>query len=374
MNALDDSGLRTLRLEVRDFLAAERAAGTFTPICDSWLEGHDPAFSRRLADRGWVGMTFPARYGGHDRPALERFVVNEELLAVGAPVAAHWIGDRQTGPLLLRFGTEAQRSAIVPGIAAGELFVAIGMSEPDTGSDLASVKTRARRVDGGWLVNGTKVWTSHAHRSHLLVALVRTADLDREQRHAGLTQLIVDLDADGLTISPIEVMTGEAHFTEVVLEDVFVPDEMVIGDVGDGWRQVTSELANERSGPERFLSTFPLLDAAIGSADAAADVRLGSLAARTWAMHLLSEEVNRGIQDGTVDPAAPALVKDLGTSLEHETIETIRGVFAEVEDGPGRVVAELLRQATLASPAFTLRGGTNEILRGIVVKSLTAPA
>ena len=123
---------RSIRLQVRDFLRAEIAAGTFEPRCDAWLSGHDPGFSRTLASHGWVGMTFPRAYGGTGGPAVERFVVVEELLAHGAPVAAHWIADRQTGPLLLKYGSEAQRRRFLPAIARGECYFAIGMSEPDT--------------------------------------------------------------------------------------------------------------------------------------------------------------------------------------------------------------------------------------------------
>jgi acyl-CoA dehydrogenase len=212
-------------------------------------------------------MTLPRQYRGTDAGALHRFVVTEELLAAGAPVAAHWIADRQSGPALLRFGTEQQRAEILPGIARGELYFAIGMSEPDSGSDLASVRTRASRVDGGWLVNGTKLWTSGAHHAHFMITLVRTAPPAQApaeaDRHAGLSQLIVDLAAPGVQVRPIRLLTGEHHFNEVVLADVFVPDSRLLGRAGDGWHQVTSELAFERSGPERILSTFPLLAAAV---------------------------------------------------------------------------------------------------------------
>src|SRR3954451_2059611 len=172
-----------VRGEVREFLAAELAAGTFQTHVDTWLSGVDPVFSKKLGERGWLGMTWPKQYGGHERSAMERYAIAEELLAAGAPVAAHWIADRQSGPSILRFGTEEQRQRYLPGIARGELYFAIGMSEPESGSDLASVRTRAERVDGGWVVNGTKVWTSHAHHAHHMLTLVRTSPLDASRRH-----------------------------------------------------------------------------------------------------------------------------------------------------------------------------------------------
>ena len=156
-----------LRGEVREFLREHLGTPAAQRRAHSW-GGFDRAFSRTMGARGWIGMTWPKRYGGHERTFLERYVVLEEMLAAGAPMGAHWIADRQSGPLLLRFGTEAQRQRFLPAITRGELAFAIGMSEPESGSDLASIRTRAVRADGGYVVNGTKVWTSNAHRSDYL--------------------------------------------------------------------------------------------------------------------------------------------------------------------------------------------------------------
>jgi alkylation response protein AidB-like acyl-CoA dehydrogenase len=213
------------------------------------------AFSRRLGARGWIGMTWPRRYGGGGRSMLERYVVTEELLAAGAPVGAHWIADRQSAPLLLRYGTEEQRLAFLPGIAKGEIFFSIGMSEPDAGSDLASIRTRAVPVAGGYEVTGTKIWASYADESHFAITLVRTSPAEGDHHH-GLSQLILDLKASGVTIRPIINLAGDHDFNEIVLDRVFVPADRLVGKEGDGWRQVTSELAFERSGPERFISSF----------------------------------------------------------------------------------------------------------------------
>jgi acyl-CoA dehydrogenase len=237
-----------LRAEVREFLSCEITAGAFSPRCDSWFGEYSPEFSRKLGERGWLGMTWPKRYGGHERSALERFVVTEELLAAGAPVASHWIADRQSGPSILRHGTEEQKKRFLPAIARGECFFSIGMSEPESGSDLASVRTGAERVGGGWRVNGTKIWTGGAHRSHHVIVLCRTSPPEERDRHAGLSQLILDFSAPGMTVTPIRLLTGEHVFNEVIMEDVEVPDGMVLGNIGDGWRQVTSELAFERTG------------------------------------------------------------------------------------------------------------------------------
>jgi alkylation response protein AidB-like acyl-CoA dehydrogenase len=372
--ALPD-GVTELRGQLREFLAAERAAGTFTPRCDAWLCGWDAGFSAKLAAHGWVGMTLPAEYGGHGRSPLERYVVVEELLAAGAPVAAHWIADRQIGPTLLRYGTEDQKLRYLPRIARGECFFGIGMSEPDSGSDLASVRTRARRVDGGWELTGTKVWTSGAHHAHAFFALARTAPVDPGDRHAGLSQFIVELDAPGVRIRPIPLLTGEHHFNEVVFDRVVVPDELVLGEIGQGWQQVTSELAFERSGPERFLSTFPLLVALVGelaerglTGEAARE--LGDLVTRLWTLRQLSVAVAASLAAGVPEDVPSALVKDLGTSYESEIIEAARLLLRTEPDPDGGGVARLLADAVLHAPGFTLRGGTTEILRGVIARGL----
>jgi acyl-CoA dehydrogenase len=390
------AGATGLRSQVREFLAAERAAGRFVPACDAWLSGWDESFSRRLAERGWVGMTIPPEYGGGGRSALERYVVVEELLAAGAPVAAHWVSDRQVGPNLLRYGSESLKRRYLPAIARGECYFAIGLSEPDAGSDLAAVRTAATRTDGGWLVSGTKIWTSGAHRAHALIVLLRTGPPDGRQRHVGLSQLLIEFSQPGVTVQPIISMTGEHHFNEVVFSDVFVPDEQVVGTIGDGWAQVTSELAYERSGPERLLSTFVLLDAltaelatrpgaagAVGTVGAAGPAgaagaagpagpagAVGRVVSRLWACRQMSLAVAGALADGEAPEIAAALVKDVGTRLESEIIEVARMLMAIEPDPEGTGIARLLAHAVLHAPGFTLRGGTNQILRGIVARGL----
>ncbi|WP_029433201.1 acyl-CoA dehydrogenase family protein [Blastococcus sp. URHD0036] len=365
-----------VRAEVREFLAAELAAGSFSTHVDTWLSGVDPDFSRKLGERGWLGMTWPKEYGGHERTAMERYAVTEELLAAGAPVAAHWIADRQSGPNLLRYGTEKQRQEILPRIAAGECFFVIGMSEPDSGSDLASIRTKASRdANGDWLVTGAKVWTSNAHHSHYGIVLVRTSPADPANRHAGLSQLLVDLSLPGIAINPIRILDGGHHFNEVVFDDVVVPGDMLLGEEGAGWHQVTAELAFERSGPERFLSTYPLLAEfgrrAASTGDAAQLAALGRLSARLLALRQLSLRIAAALDRGELPNIAAALVKDVGTTFEADVVDEVRRVVdvpasLDSPDPLGRALAE----AQLHAPGYTLRGGTNEILRGIVARGL----
>ena len=360
-----------LRAAVRDFLAGQLAAGGYRPRCDSWLSGFSPEFSRALAARGWVAMTWPRECGGHERSELERFTVNEELLAAGAPVAAHWFGDRQVGPGLLKYGTQGQRSRFLPAIARGECYFSIGMSEPDAGSDLASVRTRAAKADGGWRVDGTKVWTSHAHRSHYMLTLVRTSPAAGSDRHTGLSQLIIDLRAPGVQVNPIPFLDGEQHFNEVVLDNVLVPEDALLGQEGAGWAQATSELAHERSGPERFLSTFPLLAELVRRYGHRGNAELGVLLAELATLRRLSYGVAQELQAGAAPAVQAALVKDLGTRFENRVIDVARRI-ADVEPDPdsGGPLTRLLAEAVLLAPAFTLRGGTSEILRGVVARAV----
>ncbi|OMB93763.1 acyl-CoA dehydrogenase family protein [Mycobacterium colombiense] len=365
---VDAAATAGLRTEVRDFLADQLAAGAFTPSIDAWLTGWDEKFTAALAARGWLGMTVPVEYGGHGRSFLDRFVVTEELLAAGAPVAAHWIADRQIVPSLLKYGTEDQKSEFLPRIVRGECFFGIGMSEPDSGSDLASVRTRAERVDGGWSLTGTKVWTSGAHLAHWFIALARTAPVDPEQRHAGLSQFIVDLHGPGIEIRPIVSMNGAHHFNEVILDSAFVPDDLVFGDIGNGWRQVTSELAFERSGPERFLSTFVLLSACadrMASNAIPRDPNLGRLVARIAGLHRMSTAVAGALERHEPADLPAAVVKVLGTTTEGDIAE-----FADLQDSPDSLFAHLVRAAVDQRPGFTLRGGTNEVLRGVLARGL----
>ncbi len=367
-----------LRQEVRDFLAVELKDRTPQQRAESW-SGRDPAFSRKMAERGWIGMMWPKKYGGHERSALERYVVLEEMLAAGAPVSHHWVADRQSGPNILRNGTEEQRQLILPKIAAGELSFCIGMSEPDSGSDLAAARTRAQKVQGGWVVNGTKIWTSGAHRADYMILFCRTGAKSDDDRHAGASQFLVDMNkarGNGITVRPIYDMSGRHHFNECAIEDLLLPEDAVLGQEGDGWKQVTGELAFERSGPDRFLSSFTLLAEAVRAlgpdASERAAVAIGRLTSHILALRRLSRSVAGMLQAGQDPALQAALVKDLGNVLEQETVEVVRLlVDAEpsAEEGNPPLTA-VLAQLIMTAPSFSLRGGTREILRGIIARGL----
>jgi alkylation response protein AidB-like acyl-CoA dehydrogenase len=367
------SGAEALRQETREFLEQERAASRFMPRPNCWVH-YDAAFTQRCGESGLIGIIFPKEYGGRAGTPLDRHVVCEEMLAAGAPVGMHWIADRQSGPLLLRHGSEAARRQILPEIAAGRCCVGIGMSEAGAGSDLAAIRTRADKVGGGWRITGSKLWTSHAHRAQYMTLLARSAPVG-EDRHLGLTQFIVDMHTVGVRANPIEDLTGSRDFNEVALDNVFVSDEFVVGNPGDGWKVVMSELTHERSGPERFLSTYTLLADLVERVKPVATpadyAALGRLIAHLATLRGMSTAIAGMLSQGLTPDVEAALVKDLGTAFEREVPEIARElVDCPPQPGSADSYAAALAEAILAAPSFTLRGGTREILRGIVARQL----
>jgi alkylation response protein AidB-like acyl-CoA dehydrogenase len=364
-----------LRAPVRDFLNRELAIRPTEARARSWL-GFDASFSRRLGEQGWIGLTLPKAYGGQGRGAFARFVVVEELLNAGAPVAAHWIADRQSGPLILRYGAEAQRHQYLPGICRGNLFFCVGMSEPNSGSDLASIRTSAKRTADGWRLNGQKIWTTNADKAHYMVGLVRTSG-SAADRHRGLSQLIIDLSLPGIEVRPIADLTGDAHFCEVHFQDVELPFEALLGEEGAGWEQVMAELAFERSGPERIYSSVILFNAWLESlrvqrdVDAMARAAVGRMVGQLAVLRAMSIAIAGKLAKGESPAVEAAVVKDLGTSFEQSVPTLIADI---VGNAPGLaldpVMYRTLQYVSQISPSFSLRGGTREILRGVIARGL----
>ncbi len=366
-----------LREEVRDFLAEERASGSFEPTGE-FGGGFSLAFSQKLGARGWIGMTWPKEYGGHERSFDERYVVSEEMLAAGAPIRAHWIADRQSGPLLLRFGTEQQKQDILPRICCGELCFCIGLSEPNSGSDLFSAQTKATKADDGWRINGQKIWTSNAHRADYMIGLFRTSPATEDNRRHGLTQFLVDMKTPGITVRPIINLTGQHDFNEVFFDDALLPEDAVLGEVDQAWKQASAELAYERSGPERFLSTYLTLGELVRVHEKKTDDRsregIGRLVAQLWTLRQMSLSVASMLQAGETPAVEAALVKDIGTNFEKHVPDVARllrpAPDAEVDPEDRKRFERFMNLATSLSPALTIRGGSQEILRGIIAREL----
>lgn len=359
-----------LRAEVRSFVEEYFADRAFEPGL-GMVTVVDPDFSAALGARGWLGMDLPVDYGGGGRDAVDKVAVAEELLACGAPVRWHWVADRQMGPNIARFGSPGQKERFLPAIARGELNFAIGMSEPDAGSDLASLTTRARPVGDGWQIDGRKVWTTGAHTATHILALVRTGG----ERHGGLTQFIVPTDTPGLQIDPIDFIDGDIEFCEVLFDGVRLGDEYQLGEVGHGWAQVNSELSLERGGVDRWMSALRLVDDYLESSDhrrEAAELRtLGEIAAFHWLFRQASYSVAHMVDAGHTPEVEAALVKEASTRFEQSVVDRLSMLLATQPHGRARTtIAERLDRALLTAPSWTIRGGTSEILRHIVAKEL----
>jgi alkylation response protein AidB-like acyl-CoA dehydrogenase len=364
-----------LRDEVRAFLQEAVQQIPAHVRARSW-GGYDATLSRKIGAKGWIGVTLPKEYGGGGRSAFTRYVLVEEYLNAGAPVGSHWIADRQSAPLILKYGTEAQKRFYVPRICRGEAFFCIGMSEPNAGSDLASVKTRAVPNEKGWVLNGQKIWTTNAHNCQYMIALVRTSG-STEDRHKGLSQLIVDLSLPGVTVRPIEDLSGDSHFCEVFFDNVQLGADALVGSEGQGWEQVTAELAFERSGPERLFSSIVLFDQWLqyvrtpqGRTPSA--VRLaGKVLSQLAPLRAMSVSIQEKLTQGESPIVEAALVKELGTTLEQMIpAEIAQNLFSrEAEDVPVELLMTL-KYVTEASPSFSLRGGTRDILRGMIARGL----
>ena len=367
---------QALRREVRAFLADEIAAGTFDPRRGVSSAVFHAELSRRIGARGWIGMTWPRRYGGGERSFLDRYVVTEELRVANAPVGLHFTADRQSGPMLLRYGSERIKDEILPRITRGECCFCIGMSEPGSGSDLFAAATRATRCDGGWRITGTKIWTTAAHRADYMIGLFRTSPRTKEDRRHGLTQFLVDMRAPGITVSPLPDMSGRREFDEVVFDDMFVPDEHALGEIDMAWKQATSELAYERSGPERFLETAYLLFELVRVLGPSPDVRgaegIGRLVAQLHALRRMSVSVAGMLEAGQEPVLEGSIVKDLGTTWQQTLPPRARDLaaFVDAATTDRSVFDALLDYATLAAPKLTIQGGTTEILRGIIARGL----
>ena len=365
-----------LRRDVRAFLAEEVATGTFDPNQPRYGDLHDRGFSRRVGARGWIGMTWPKKYGGHERSFLERYVVTEEFRVANAPARLHFVADRQSGPILLKYAPEHVKMDILPRICRGELCFVIGMSEPGSGSDLFAAKTKATKTNRGWVVNGSKVWTSNAHIADYMIGLFRTSPPTKDNRRHGLTQFLVDMKTPGITVKPIYQMTGEHDFNEVIFEDAVMPEDCVLGEIDGAWKQATSELAYERSGPERFLETFYVLTALVRALGPKPDLRsaegLGRLIAQLHTLRRMSVSVNGMLQAGQEPVVEGSIVKDLGTVWERKLPGRVRelAAFLEPEMTNRASLEDQLAFATMIAPKLTIQGGTTEVLRGIIARGL----
>ena len=375
----------------------------------SWLKAHLPwdygqglpprfedlaeevTFLRRwqaqLAEGGWVGVAWPVEYGGRGAGPAEHFIVQEELARARAPEMVGRIGLNLAAPTLLAHGTEEQKSRWLAGIRTADDLWCQLFSEPGAGSDLAGLSTRATRTDGGWLLNGQKVWTSYAQFANWGVCLARS---DAEApKHKGITYFAVDMSHPGVEVRPLVQMTGEAEFNEVFLGDVFVPDDQVIGPVNEGWRVANSTLSHERgTNPRQLVIHIQLLEELLRLArenGALEDRRLrGALAQayveiKLFQLHNL-RSVSRLAQGRDPGPEGSALKLYWSEMSKrfHDTAMAVVGEAAPLwkgaQDNPGD---GQWQRSWLYYQASSIWAGTNEIQRNVIgerVLGLPRPA
>ena len=325
---------------------------------DSWLIGNDADVARELGERGWLGMTWPVAEGGHGRSALERFVVFEQLISQGAPIAASWFADRQIGPTLLQFGTDEQRRRFLPDIIAGTSAWCIGMSEPDAGSDVASLRTRAIRDGANWIITGRKIWTSGAAHADWCYLVART-DPDAPQ-HAGLSEFLVDMRSPGIEVSPVIDMTGNQHFCEVTFEDVVVPGENLVGSLNGSFKQIMRQMEHERGGIDRLVSNRALYLEARAHAEVDNLVLRQEIAAIETTYRIGRLLVLREML-GQAPKGFSAATKTICTEHEQRVAQ-----FCGRVAGPQAMLWNRVSRNICYAPAYTIMGGTTQILRNIL--------
>lgn len=364
---------KAFRAEIRAFLVQEVPPHRARE--DGWITGFSPEFSRKLGARGWIGVTWPKQYGGQEKTYLDRVILTEELLRAGAPVAAHWIGDRQIGPALLAYGSEEQKREILPRITKGELVFCLGMSEPGAGSDLASLRTRAVEDGDDFLITGQKIWTSFAHVADYIYLVARTDP--HAPKHKGISEFLVDMKTPGVTVRPLVDLTGEHHFNEVFFDNVRVPKRWLIGEKNRGWYQIAAQLDYERSGIERLLSNYPLFRDVVEYArerglvdDPLVRNQLAQMHVELEVGRFLVYKVAWLLTQGGVPNYEAALAKCYCTEVEQriaQTVSSILGDYALLL--PGSPAARLGGRAAreyLYAPAYTIQGGTSNVLRNIM--------
>ncbi|RLC69501.1 MAG: acyl-CoA dehydrogenase [Chloroflexi bacterium] len=377
------------RKEVRDFLEGEIKQGLWEPTIDAWIMAYDPAFTKRVAARGWIGLTWPKEYGGQGRSFVDRLILTEEMLRYGAPAACHWFADRQIGGSILKYGTEEQKRELLPKIIQGEMYVGLGMSEPEAGCDLASLKTRAIKKDDHYVIDGQKTWTSGGRHMNYLYLLVRTDP--NVPKHRGISEFIIPKDLPGITTSPIVDITGNEAWNEVFFDNVRVPKECLIGQENNGWRQVMEQLAYERSGMERLMANYPVFEGIIQfvketsrdgkplSQDPVIRHQLAQLKIEFEVGRLFMYRVALVMDEGRSPEWEAAMSKAYATAFEQRLASIaleILGLYGHL--APGSKWAKLNGMAYhsyLSSKGYSLQAGSSEILKNILaLRKLGLPA
>ena len=347
---------RALRDQAR--AVAADAVARFGRSNDSWMNGYSKEFAKEMAALGWIGMTWPAEFGGGGRPPIDRLIIGEELIAAGAPIAAMWFADRQMGPTLITYGRPDQQAEFLPAMLAGETTWCIGMSEPNAGSDLASLKTSATRDGDHWVINGQKIWTSFGAEADYCYLICRTSN--DGPPHAGISEIIVPMDTPGIEIRTIEDLTTNRHFCEVFYTDVRVPLANLVGVEGNAFKQTMRQLEHERGGIDRLVSNRALYAIALERADLS-DPRIRQQVAALETGYrlgriLVAREVLKQAPAGF-----SAATKCFCTEHEQQVADFVAQVL-----GADAMLWNDVTQGLCYSPAYTIMGGTSNVMRNIL--------
>ncbi len=371
-----------LRKQVRDFLEDELKKGSFKTHCDAWMGGYSREFSKKMGEKGWIGVCWPKDRCGQGKSYIDRLVITEEIVRYGAPAAFHWFADRQMGPSILKHGTKEQQDFFLPRIVKGELCFGIGMSEPEAGCDLASLRTKAVLDGDNYVINGQKVWTSGAQHIDYIYLIART---DQEApKHKGISEFIIDMKTPGIDVRPLIDMTGGHHYNEVFFDNVRIPKTTMVGGLNKGFYQIAQQLDYERSGVERLMTNYPLLEDIVKYVketthqgeplSKSVNVRqsVADLMVSFEAGKLLTYRVAWVLDQGKIPTTEAALAKAFSTSFEQQLAQVatqIPGLYGTLREG-SKGVPQAFRDAPteshIFSPAYTIQGGTNEILRNII--------
>ncbi|MBN1614817.1 MAG: acyl-CoA dehydrogenase family protein [Deltaproteobacteria bacterium] len=376
------------RCQVRDFLEEQLQAGAFSVHSASLVGPVSREFSRKMAEKGWIGLTWPQKYGGQGRTYVDKMILNEELFRVQAPVGYHFSADRQVGPALMKFGSEWQREHFLPRIVRAEegIDFCLLFSEPNAGSDLASVATRAERDGDSYIVSGQKVWTSGGHDADYGWLLAKT-NLDPEVRsHLSCSEFILDMHAPGVTVRPLVNIAGVHSFNEVFLDDVRVHERYLVGRENEGFKQIMAQVDYERAGIERLMQNYPVfsrlkdhvlhLDKTALDAGRYAWIRdaLAGLEVDFQTGRLLCYYTAWLVDQGGNVSSQAALTKSFCTQFEQRVNDIALQILGPVgqigQGGPWRppVFIEDLVESYLWGPSYTLQGGSVEILKNIVAQ------
>jgi alkylation response protein AidB-like acyl-CoA dehydrogenase len=368
------------RQEVRDFLEEELRKGTFKPSCDAWIQGYSLEFTKKVAQKGWIGLTWPKEYGGQGRSHIDRLILTEEMLRYGAPAACHWFADRQIGGGILRYGTEEQKREILPKIVAGEAYVGLGMSEPEAGSDLASLRTKATEEGDYYIIDGQKMWTSCGMFMNYIYLVART---DPEApKHKGISEFIFETNLPGITITPTIDITGSTAWAEVFFDGVRISKKCLIGEKNRGYYQVLNQLDYERAGLERLMGNYPLFDAIVQFAkgtkrngkplaqETLIRQKLAQLQVEFDVGRLLIYRVVLVMEEGRAPNVEAAMAKAYSTAFEQHLAKIameILGLYGQlIAESKWAPILGMAPHSYLASTGYSLQAGTSEVLRNVV--------